>query len=651
MTTPADERPLLSRDDLPELKTYNRAAILEALGSFDEAGMSDEEFILAMQPLLDMDRIPGAEDAYAAGNTTQVPAMVLAACPCEKTPHPSSGPIAQRSAADEVMDNMFTFYGETHQLPESIDWDHNPGTAHWSHDLNRFSYLAALTAACLETSKPEYGRKAVDLMLDWIGKCDLSKCFEGSPYMWGSYLNNAIHCSAWASCLQKLIPLGVVDCIDALRILKSIHDQLAYLEIVTNRHHGNWPTIGCQCMLVTIACLPVLRDTDRFASYCIRTLAEQIEEQVLPDGVQDELTPHYHQVVVTNLLAATKALRLLDLELEPRTLITLEKMIHYSQKARTPDGSKQVAFNDSDPGSVRDLAGVLKPLGLQSMLLREEDIGPDYAPYAGVAFLRQKQTDGDLYLAFDAGPFGRSHQHEDKLGFWLFAYGRSFIVDPGRHLYDWSEVSYLAHLKSTAAHSTIMIDSAGQHSRARPDTWISQGPQDMGWAVSDKEVRAHGVYDLGYGEDNAIDVVHRREIVFAGQRFWLIFDTVEGEGEHLVESRFQFAPCKLSVDGTTAHTCFDDANLLLLASSHEGSATIRVEEGQENPRRGWYSNSYGKICPAPSLLFATKTALPFRTATILYPYQGKMIPDIALSFGGTTATVTCPELGEITVAL
>ena len=59
---------------------------------------------------------------------------------------------------------------------------------------------------------------------------------------------------------------------------------------------------------------------------------------------------------------------------------------------------------------------------------RRGRLGPECFPYAGVALLRQRQDCGDLYLAFDAGPYGRSHQHEDRLGLWLFAYGRNLLA-------------------------------------------------------------------------------------------------------------------------------------------------------------------------------------------------------------------------------
>ena len=56
------------------------------------------------------------------------------------------------------------------------------------------------------------------------------------------------------------------------------------------------------------------------------------------------------------------------------------------------------------------------------------------------------------------------------------------------------------------------------NSRARPDTWIAKAPPDLGWSVADGEIRARGVYDLGYGPENAIKVTHRREIVFVRER-------------------------------------------------------------------------------------------------------------------------------------
>ncbi len=644
------KRPLFSRGNLSKLRTLDRAQVFQALGSFDDRGLSDESFIQRAVHVLDPQRVPGLAEACAAGDWDQALAVVYAACRA-KAPAPSKLQVsaAKLAEAQEVLENRFSFYGEKHQLPTDIDWDGNACTKHWGHDLNRFTYLHPLIQAYQATHDARYSRKAIDLILDWIAKSEVSRCFRGSPYVWGSYLNNAIHCSRWSRCLQVLIAHEQITPIELLRVLKSLHDQLAYLEIVTNRHRGNWPTIGCSCMLSTLVNLPILRDTDRFADYAARTMVRQIDDQVLPDGVQDELTPHYHRVVVRNLLTTVRALRALDREPHPTIETTLRKMVHYVQQTTVPDGSKQVAFNDSDPGSPGDLRSELTDLGLDGLLSPEDRLGPEVFPYAGVALLRQRQDQGDLYLAFDAGPYGRSHQHEDRLGFWLFAYGRSLLVDPGRHLYDWSQRSYYQYLRSTTAHSTIRIDDQDQHSAGRRDTWIASKPLDLSWRAGDQEIRASGGYDLGYGGQNQIGVVHRREIVFVRQRCWVVFDVVSGEGEHVIESRFQFAPGRIKVDGNSVQTDYADANLLMKLAATEAFTEIRVEQGQEEPRGGWYSDSYGKIEPAPALSASLRTRLPWRAATLLFPYRGKDTPVVKFEFADRSVRIQHPELDEIIV--
>ncbi|MCX6898317.1 MAG: alginate lyase family protein [Verrucomicrobia bacterium] len=647
--TPA-ARPLLSRTDLPALKRLDRTQVFATLDSFDEQGLSEEEFIRRALDLLDARRVPGFAEARAAGDAPKALNAVVRACRGDRvTPRKSRVSAASRAVADDALENRFSFYGEKHQLPASVDWNFNPGTAHWGHDLNRFSYLGSLTQSYLATGDARYSRKALALILDWIAKNDVDQCFRGTRYAFGSYLNNAIHCAAWSDCVKTLLAAGQVTPIELLRVLKSLHDQLAYLEIGTNGHAGNWPTIGCQGILSTLVALPVLRDTDRFADYCARTMTSQIAEQVLPDGAQDELTPHYHRVVVGNLLSVMRSLRALGRDLDPPTVQTLRKMIHYQQQTTMPDGSKQAAFNDSDPASAGNLRPALAELGLKDFLSPPERLGPECFPYAGVAFLRQHQDRGDLYLAFDAGPYGRSHQHEDRLGFWLFAFGRNLMVDPGRHLYDHSARSFYDYLKSATAHSTIKIDAENQHSAGRRDTWIAKKPLDLSWRARDGEVRASGVYDLGYGKDNRIAVVHRREIVFVKERCWVVFDAVEGAGDHLIESRFQFAPGTLRLANGTACTAYADANLLLKAAPTAPFTDVHVECGQENPRGGWYSDSYGKIEPAPALSQTLRTRLPWRAATLLFPYKGTTTPEVTFSFDGRRAEIQHPDTGRLLI--
>ena len=642
-------RKLYSRKDLETLKTFTREQVLNIFGSFEDRDLADDAFALQVASILDPAAIPGLAEGIAIQDAEVVTQAIFEACKSDSVPPVSDADDETLRLAEDVILNRFKFYTETHQLPQDIDWDFNPGTAHWSHDLNRFSYLSLLTRAYFTTRDERFSQKAVALILDWIAKCDMGLCFVGTPYVFGSYLNNAIHCAGWAHCVQALLPSGQIKPIEMLHILKSLHDQMAYLEVVTNGHGGNWPTIGCQGILQVMAVFPIFRDTERFISYCVSTLAEQIEDQILPDGVQDELTPHYHAVVINNLLTASESLQKLDRTLEPRTLDTLRKMVHYQQQTVVPNRSAQVAFNDSDPESVPNVGPRLEALGLGDYVLSPEMLGSAMFPYAGVAFLRQSANDGDLYLAFDGGPYGRGHQHEDKLGFWLHAYDRNFIVDPGRHLYDHSEASYLDFLKSTQAHSTITIDGKGQNSRNHPDTWIAKDPVPLMFRSDDHEVRASATYELGYGSGNEIKTVHHREIVFVGGEFWVVFDQVNGDGEHLVESRFQYYPGDLVCNDNQVVTQYDDANLLLWSLGAWDHTSI--QKGQENPRAGWYSPSYSRIEPAPCLLLSATTVLPFVSATLLYPYRGTEVPGLDFTFDGQDAVIVSTQTKRIAMEI
>jgi len=463
-------------------------------------------------------------------------------------------------------------------------------------------------------------------------------------------MNNAIHSEVWAGCLDVLLGRDMVPPLVLLRMLKSLHDQLGYLRTVTAGHHGNWPTIGCRCMLVVLSAFPELRITEELSEYCLSQLALQIDDQVLPDGVQSELSPHYHDCVVRNLATAASSARLLGRELRPETLAVLRRMLHYGRQTTVPDGSMQVAFNDSDAACVPAPDASATMAGLTSGVQTDKPVlDAELFPYAGVAVLRQRADRGDLYLAFDGGPFGLGHQHEDKLGFWLHAYGRSFIVDSGRHLYDDSDVSFRPYMITTRAHSTICVDGAGQNSRGKPDTWRYDRPDHVHWQRDAGTVRALARYDLGYGPDNAIDVVHSREIVLVHDRFWVLFDRLDGVGVHDIESRFQYAPGELSVcDGRTT-TQYADSNLLLWPLCTCPIDDMRVECGQLTPRSGWVSFRYNQVEPAPLLKLHARGPLPVVLAVLLWPYRGPDVPDIAWEMTASGVTVSATDTGELRI--
>jgi hypothetical protein len=112
------------------------------------------------------------------------------------------------------------------------------------------------------------------------------------------------------------------------------------------------------------------------------------------------------------------------------------------------------------------------------------------------------------------------------------------IVDPGTYVYS-ADLAKRHEFRSTAYHSTVRIDSAEQNTIDVHTPFVignEARPRVLAWETRedfDKVVAEH----YGYA------VTHRRTVTFnKRERCWVIDDEFFGEGEHVYEARFHFAP-------------------------------------------------------------------------------------------------------------
>src|SRR5262249_38252448 len=77
-------------------------------------------------------------------------------------------------------------------------------------------------------------------------------------------------------------------------------------------------------------------------------------------------------------------------------------------------------------------------------------------------------------LVFDVGPVGcpvsGAHGHADLLSVQCSAFGEPRVVDPGTYVYTPDRV-WRDHFRSTAAHSTVVVDGQSQARSAGPFAW------------------------------------------------------------------------------------------------------------------------------------------------------------------------------------
>ena len=231
-----------------------------------------------------------------------------------------------------------------------------------------------------------------------------------------------------------------------------------------------------------------------------------------------------------------------------------------------------------------------------------------------------------VFALLDSGPFGYGHQHEDKLTFVLYAYGRQLILDPGNYSYDRSK--WRRYVLGTHGHNTVMVDGEGQHRRGNRATYVWPKPWDTPRPAGDDTVwfsdgtadYVCGSYRDGYGKRAAQKVVHTRAMLFVKPEYFVILDTVApaNDKEHEYTSLFHLDAEEANLDPATLRVSTSvpgKANVHILPAPFPGLAG-RVAKGVEDPVQGWAN---GPWRPVPTAVYTLKGAGETHWVTVVYP--------------------------------
>ena len=293
--------------------------------------------------------------------------------------------------------------------------------------------------------------------------------------------------------------------------------------------------------------LTELEDDEKWRDSGHTAMLQEMDKQVLADGADFEASTGYHRFVTELFLYSFMLCRANDLDIKEKYWTKLHQMLKYVRAYVRPDGFAPL-IGDTDSGQVlpfvryrADDHAYLLEIGAQVFNdpeLKTPCTKSQAFPDAGTYIMR----DRDLYLCFNAsgpGLNGRgSHGHNDALSIEVSAGGRAYIVDPGTYVYS-ADLEKRHAFRSTSYHSTVQIDGLEQNTIDRDTPFVignGAKPRVLEWQTGDD-------FDKVVGEHYGYPVVHRRTIVFhKRERTWLIDDEFFGEGEHLYEVRFHFAP-------------------------------------------------------------------------------------------------------------
>jgi hypothetical protein len=540
--------------------------------------------------------------------------------------------------------------GHTQAYGETIQWLDNPTTfSDWPLLLNRHRHWMDLAQAYQQTGNPAYVDAFESQLASWLEQArmpdDLVRAQAAliprnkghrRPFApaWRTIEVGERLRAAWPQVLAGLLKSPDLDDASLVRMVAAMARQADFL--VEFSGPDNWMYIEAEGLLTVAALFPEFPRSRVWSDTAWSRVAEDLSQNVYPDGAYQELTFWYQETVRSAVASMLAMAERNGLEPEPSVVAALERMITGVMNMRMPDG-RLPQVNDADTLSADYMLGPSaqqfhRPDFSYVASFGTQGEAPAYTsvamPYAGWAVMRENWSRRANALFFEAGPFG-GHSHEDKLGFLLYAYGQPMIIDTGRSAYgNTAERSYNI---GPTAHSTVLFDGLGQSRRWWQDGRLNrtEGPaqgfyfEDRGGVAFASGAFGENPEEFFYQAEKGFKFVqHRRHIVWFKPDRWLVLDVFSPREVHpstppdrlgpnptrpeTATSLFQLADLPHTppaVDGMRLGA--EGAQRLHFAWAGSGEAKVDVVKGQTQPEwLGWrFANSKQgqKALPIPTL--------------------------------------------------
>ena len=568
-------------------------------------------------------------------------------------------------AAERIITGELCSVGYFTKFPDtkSVNWDSNPTAnqyCEWTWQLSRHHEWRCLGWCYRQTGDEKYAQAFVDFVMSW---CEQATCPEKTN-LWSSGTANRCWRTIeagirmtknWHYAIHAFYKSPLMTDHVLTTIFKSIWEHGYRLRNFCTS--ANWLIMELSGLSHICMLYPIFVKTPDWTEYAFRRLSEEIDVQVYPDGFQYELSTGYHGTVAGNYNWIINTAKAMEYKIPEAVSKNLERTFEMYMKLCRPNGTTP-DLNDGGQAGVKGACN----MGVSYFPYRDdfrwfatdgkEGTAPDYTsvamPWSGMASMRTGWGKNDIWFFMESAPFGKGHQHEDKLNVLMYAYGKDVLQDVGNYAYDSSDMRKF--VLDTRSHNCAMVDDMSQRRRPKykwePD--MIKQRSDLKWAFTGAIDVAEGVYNEGYG-DTFVPVIHKRKSVFfkkgvnGSLPFALIIDRLEAEDgkEHKYSVSYQMNVQPYTVEAKTFTANFGDG----VTMSVIGSVAPDVVVAQKEPLyMGWRPDHSGlgmdpvevrneqEHKPAPCLryhAFGDKK----RIVTALYPSNsGEVaIKDIVIS--------------------
>lgn len=584
-------------------------------------------------------------------------------------------------AAERIMKGELCSVGYFTKFPDtkSVDWESNPTDnqyCEWTWQLSRHHEFRCLGRCYRETGDERYTKAFVDLLMSW---CEQAVCPETTEQMyrttkcWRTIEAGIRMTKNWHYAIHAFYKSEYITDHVMTTIFKSLWEHGYRLRNFCTS--ANWLIMELSGLAHIVMLYPIFVESADWKQYAFRRLSEEIDVQVYPDGFQYELSTGYHGTVSGNYNWVINTAKAMEYDIPDAVSKNLERTFEMYMKLCRPCGTTP-NLNDGGEAGVKGSCA----LGLSYFPYRDdfrwfatdgkEGAAPDFTsvamPYSGMASMRTSWDKKAVWFFMESAPFGKGHQHEDKLNVLMYAYGKDVLQDTGNYAYDTSDMRKF--VLDTRSHNCAMVDDMSQN-RRKTYKWVPEmisQRSDLKWSFSESEDVTEGIYNEGYGSA-LTPVTHRRKAIFfkkginGSLPFSLIVDRLVSDdgNEHKYSVSYQMNVQPFTVEGKTYTADFGDGVTMSVIGSVEPDVVVAQKEPLY---MGWRPDHSGlgmdpvevrneqNHHPAPCLRYHA-FGLEKRIVTALYPSNnGEVaIKDIIISddFADTKIKVIFKDGSEI----
>jgi Heparinase II/III-like protein/Heparinase II/III N-terminus len=388
-------------------------------------------------------------------------------------------------------------------------------------------------------------------------------------------------------------------------------------------------------LLVATTFVPGMKNAVQLRQRALMDLLNEIEHQILPDGIGAEQSLAYSAFMIELFLIALFTLKLRPQDLPPT--IT-ERLGAWADHVRwMMDGAGQVPeIGDCDESKVIALTQGREPRYVASIAaaiagyLQREDLMPPRIDnhlrdvlfnslsgntavgsgvrtwkHGGYTVIRARPAKPVVFV-LDHGPLGylsiAAHGHADTLAIWLSIGDEPVIVDAGTYVYT-SDPIWHDRFRATALHNTLSIGGCSSSTNSGPFSWSSKAKGYLRNAKHEPYIELIAEHD---GYLDRFSVYHRRTVrVVDGCSFDVIDELIGTPVNETIEVSFVINPTyRAHIDsGTPTAVVVEKGERGILRLSGNGALVPCIIRGDERMQLGWVSPTFGVRTPADQILF------------------------------------------------